>query len=273
MKSFKDKVIVITGGATGIGYAFAKAMGLEGGKIVIASRRISAVNNALERLRAVGIEASGTHCDVSSREDVIELKKFANQTYGDVDVLLNNAGISQDQKSIFDTDPHIYKNLFEINYFGVLNCVQVFGKDMIKNNCSAAIYNVGSENSLFNGVPMASAYISTKHALLALTESLAEEAPKNLDVSFIVPGLVQSELSTGFLKGMDVNKFVSTIMKQLKENQFYCVAHAYNLVRINERYQALNTAYNTFAPRYLNDQEFDVRTLINNLKQEEKINE
>jgi NAD(P)-dependent dehydrogenase (short-subunit alcohol dehydrogenase family) len=269
MLSYKDQVIVITGGATGIGFAFAKAMGLEGGKIVIASRRIQKVNDAVDKLRSIGIEASGTNCDVSKREDVLRLKSFANQRYGKVNVLLNNAGITQDQLPVLDTDIDVYRKLFEINYFGVINCIQVFAEDF--KNAPSAIYNVGSENSLFNGVPLAAGYISTKHALLGLTESLREELWENTNVSFIVPGLVESELSEGFLKGMDVDKFVSIIMKQLKANQFYCVAHAHNIVRINKRYESLNTAYNTFAPRYMNDSEFDVRTQINNIMKKEEI--
>ncbi|MCH4891409.1 SDR family oxidoreductase [Acidaminobacter sp. JC074] len=269
MLSYMGRVIVITGGATGIGYAFAKAMGLEGGKIVIASRRVEKVNEAVENLKALGIEASGTTCDVSKRSEVENLKSFANQKYGKVDVLMNNAGITQEQKPILQTDVKTYKKLFEINYYGVINCIQVFSEDL--QTAPSAIYNVGSENSLFNGVPQASGYISTKHALLALTESLREEMSETTNISFIIPGLVQSELADGFLKGMDVDKFVSTIMKQLKENQFFCVAHAHNIVRVNKRYEALNAAYNTFAPRYENDDEFDVRTQINKLLQKEAI--
>jgi len=267
MLNYKDKVIVITGGATGIGFGFAQAFGREGGKIVIASRRNTVVDKAVKDLREMGIDAHGTSCDVSNRDDLIRLKDFVLDTYGRVDVLMNNAGITQPQQAVFETDMALYKKLFEINYFGVINCIQVFAEDLMKDNKPAAIYNVGSENSLFSGVPQASGYISTKHALLALTESLSEEAPANLNVSFIVPGLVESELSDGFLKGMKVEQFVTTIMNQLKENQFYCVSHAYNLVRINDRYETLNTAYNTFARRYDNDNEFDVRTQLNALLQ------
>ncbi len=272
MKTFKDKVIVITGGATEIGFAFAKAMGQEGGKIVLASRRLEKVQEAVNILRSVGIEASGTTCDVSKRDQVIELKAFANESYGRVDVLLNSAGVSQQQAPIVGTDMSVYQDLFAINYFGVIHCIQVFSEDLLQADAPAAIYNVGSENSLFSGVPMASAYISTKHALHALTVSLLEEAPSHLSVSLIVPGLVQSELSSGFLKGMEVDRFVGVIMNQLKEEQFYCVSHAYNQVRINERYEALNTAYNTFARRYENDAEFDVRSQLDKLMQKKENN-
>jgi len=265
MKNFNDKVIVITGGATGIGYSFAKKLGYEGAKIVIASRRIQKVRDAVKRLRALGLEASGTSCDVSSREDVVNLKQYANKNYGRVDVLINNAGITQEQKPVFETDIELYRKLFEINYFGVLNCIQVFSEDMINTDLPAAIYNVGSENSLFSGVPQASGYISSKHALLALTESLREDAPQNLDVSFIVPGLVKSELADGFLKGMETDHFVEIIVEQLKNNEFYCVSHAHNMVRITKRFEDLKEAYAHYAPRYENDDEYDVRTQIKRL--------
>ena len=265
MGSYRNKTVVITGGATGIGYAFAKAMGLEGAKIVIASRRLERVNDSVEKLRALGIEASGTNCDVSIREDVERLKEFANETYGRVDVLMNNAGITQEQSPIVTTDINIYRKIFEINYFGVLNCIQVFAEDMVNSDLPAAIYNVGSENSLFNGVPQASAYISSKHALLALTESLREEMPDNVYVSLIVPGLVKSELADEFLPGMDTDEYVELVMDQLRLNELYAVSHARNIVRITDRYEKLKNAYETYAPRYENDDEYDVRKLIEKL--------
>ena len=265
MKDFNQKVVVITGGATGIGFAFAKAMGLEGAKVVIASRRVAKVEESVNKLRDLGIEASGTSCDVSIRKDVERLKEFTLNTYGTVDVLMNNAGITQQQMPVLNTDVGVYRKIFEINYFGVIHCTQVFAEVMLEKDSESAIYNVGSENSLFLGVPQASAYISSKHALVALTEALKEEMPKKVGVSLIIPGLVQSELADGFIPGMDTDQYVEVVMEQLKNDEFYCVSHARNIVRIKEQYNALEKAYATYAPRYENDDEFDVRIQIEKL--------
>lgn len=70
MKDFKEKVVVITGAATGIGFALAKKQGQEGAKLVICGRRQNRVDEAVVSLKSLGIEAAGTHCDVSKLEDV-----------------------------------------------------------------------------------------------------------------------------------------------------------------------------------------------------------
>ncbi len=77
MESYKEKVVVITGGATGIGFSFAKQFGNESAKIVITGRRKSKVNNAVQELSELGFEAKGTVCDVTIKEQVEALADFA----------------------------------------------------------------------------------------------------------------------------------------------------------------------------------------------------
>ena len=145
MNDFKDKVVVITGGATGIGFSFAKRFGEAGAKVVIASRRIARVNQAVEQLQTLGIEAKGTTCDVSVLADVEALADFAWDTYGQVDVIVNNAGISSAQKPVIEMTRDDVMKAFNVNLFGVWNGVSVFGKRMIEQGTACAIYNVGSE--------------------------------------------------------------------------------------------------------------------------------
>ena len=80
-----------------------------------------------------------------------------------------------------------------------------------------------------------------------------------------MPGFVNSEMTRGPVEGMDTDAFAGKVMLQLKAGEFYVVSHAYNKVRLDERYSAIAAAYDTYAPRYAGDEEFDVRTLMGKL--------
>lgn len=270
MKNFQDKVVVITGGATGIGFSFAKQFGNEGAKIVIAGIRQNRVNDAVEKLQTLGIEAKGIQCDVTELADVEAAADFAWNEFGRVDVILNNAGVGSALLPVMEmTREHIMKAL-DVNLFGVWNGVSVFGKRMIEQGTPCAIYNVGSENSLFNAVPHGSEYVASKHAVYAMTTALREEVPEFMDVGLICPGLVNSELGSGIDFGMDTDTFTAIAMKQIKEGKFFIVSHAYNMVRINDRYTEIREAYEKYAPRYESDAEFDVRTLMATMAEQNK---
>lgn len=267
MKDFKDKVVVITGGSTGIGFSFAGQFGREGAKIIICGLRQNKIDEAVQSLRASGIEAEGTVCDVSKRKDVETFADFAWDAFGSVDVVMSNAGVMAVGQTVIDSSKEDFMKIFDVNVFGVLNVVSVFGKRLIEQGTPAALYNVGSENSLFNGVPLGAPYVASKHAVLALTESLKEEVPDYIEVGLICPGFVQSELGGDEARetmsyAMDTDRFTSIAVKQIKQGEFYIVSHAYNMVRIDERYGKVKKAYEHYAPRYDGDDEFDVRTLF-----------
>lgn len=270
MENFKDKVVVITGGATGIGFAFAKAFGKEGAKVVIASRRKERVDDSVNKLKDLGIEAIGTTCDVSKREDVEKLADFSWNEFGKVDVLINNAGTVTQNVPVIGSTVEDFLKIYNVNIFGVVNGCSVFGKRFVEQKTPAAIYNVGSENSLFNGVPLSTPYVSSKHAVLAITESLKEEVPEFIEVGLICPGYVRSELSGGdeelMKTGMDTDKYVSIAMEQIKNREFFIVSHSYNMKRINDRYEKVKASYEMYAPRYEGDEEFDVKTLFSRMQ-------
>ncbi len=261
MHNFKNKVVVITGGATGIGFSFAKQFGREGTKVVIASRRIKRVNEAVKKLQALGIEAAGTACDVAILSDVEALADFAWREFGQVDIIVNNAGVGPKLKSVIDMSREDIMRILDVNLLGAWNGVSVFGQRMIEQGTPCAIYNIGSENSLFNVAPMISGYTASKHALLAMTVALQEEVPNFVEVGLICPGIVNSEIGGGITIGMDTDKFTGIAMAQIKDGKFYIVSHAYNMVRINQRQAEIKEAYQTYAPRYEGDIEFDVRTI------------
>ena len=268
MKDFRDKVVVITGGATGIGFSFAKQFGRRGAKIVIGEPRENRLQEAVSALAEDGIEAKYLCCDVSDRGQLEALADFAWDSFGHVDVVMNNAGIIIPGGPVVNTPEADLRRIFEVNFFAVWNGSQIFGQRFIEQGTPAAIYNLGSENALFHGVPYATAYIATKHAVLALTEGLREEMPDFVEVGLICPGFVRSELNDDpavAALGMDTDRFTDIAMQQIENGEYYIVSHAYNKVRVDERHAAMARAFDSYAPRYEGDDEYDVRTLAGKL--------
>ena len=264
MNDFKDKVVVITGGATGIGFGYAQAFGREGAKIVISGRREDRLQQAVSELESLGIEARLKTADASSQEDTEKLADFAWEAFGKADVLINNAGMMVHHAPVLDMPMEDIHAIFNVNLFGVVIGSKVFGKRFVQQGTPAAIYNVGSENSLFHGTPFNGAYVATKHGVLAFTHSLREELPEFIDVSLICPGFVVSELGPpdNMQYGMPTEQFIEMTMPQLKAGEFYVVSHAYNQVMIEKKHQALSNAFEKYAPRYEGDVQYDVRTNI-----------
>ncbi|MGI9436300.1 MAG: SDR family NAD(P)-dependent oxidoreductase [Geminicoccaceae bacterium] len=264
MKSFENKVVVIPGGATGIGFGFAIALGQEGAKIVIAARRKDRLKEAVAKLGELGIDATYTTCDVTKLGDVEALADFAWTWKGHVDVVINNAGMMIQHAPLLDMPIEDIHRIFNVSIFGVVHGSKVFGKRFVEQGTPAAIYNVGSENSLFHGTPLNGAYVATKHSVFAFTQSLHEELPDFIDVSLICPGFVLSELGPEehMKHGMPTDEFVAIAMKQLQAGEFFVVSHAYNMERINQRHAMVEKAFAAYAPRCEGDQQYDVRTLI-----------
>ena len=95
-----------------------------------------------------------------------------------------------------------------------------------------------------------------------MTVALRDETPDYFQVGLIAPGLVVSEIDEVTSVGMDTDRYTTMVMEQIKAEQFYIVSHAYNIKHITDRYEEMRKAYATYAPRYENDDEFDVMTLM-----------
>ncbi|WP_109476377.1 SDR family NAD(P)-dependent oxidoreductase [Paraburkholderia sp. C35] len=261
MQDFNGKVVVITGGATGIGFALAKQFAHEGARLVIAGIQRNRLEEAAKALSSLTEQVGITECDVTDRAQVEALANFAWEKYGRVDVIVNNAGVGPIPSTVIDARPEDVQSVLAVNLFGVWNGVSIFGRRFIEQGTPAAIYNVGSENAFFNAIPEGAGYVLSKHAVLAMTVALREELPKNIEVALICPGLVRSELAKETQEGMDTDAYAALVMKQIKAGEFYIVSHAFNMVRIKARWNEIEAAFNKYAPRYEGDVEFDVRTL------------
>ena len=258
---FKDKTAVITGGATGIGFALARQLGDAGARVIIFEPREERLKEAVDALVARGIDAKYVVGDVSKPEDIEALADFAWAKNGRADILINNAGIGGGRASVLDMDMEVARNLYDVNFWGVWNGIQTFGRRFREDGLPSAIYTVGSENSLFNALPKSGgAYVSSKHGVLGLMDVLRREAPENIQLGIIIPGWVKSELSDLQAdEAMDTDEFAELIFKQMQAGEYYLVSHPYNVVRMEERWDEVYAAFAKYAPRHDGDNAGDVQ--------------
>ncbi len=260
---FSGKTAVITGGATGIGLALAKQMGAAGARIILFEPRADALAEAVDALKALGIDAKYLVGDVRDADGVEALADFVWAENGRGDIIINNAGIGGPRGGVLDTDLAEARALYDVNFWGVWNGIQSFGKRYREDGLPAAIYTTASENALFNALPSGGgAYVSGKHAVLGLMDVLRREVRNkaelaNVELGVIIPGWVATPLSRNM--GMDADVFAAKIFAQMQAGEYYLVGHAYNVVRLRERIAELEAAYANYAPRYDGDEEFDVQ--------------
>lgn len=265
MKLYENSTIIITGGATGIGFGFAQKFGKNGATIIIGEPRQDKLGQAISVLRAEGIDAHSHPLDVTQLDSVEAFADFAFSQKHPVKIVINNAGVSMRPTPMTRQPIEQVRALFDVNFFGVWHGCSIFGKKLIAQNTPAAIYNIGSENSFFTAAPNIAAYVASKHAVRGLTEAMQEEMPDHISVGLICPGFVQSELTPppfGDL-AMNTEQFIDMAYEQIEAGEFYIVSHAYNIERIRPIHDNIESAYQTYAPRYDGDIKYDVRYLIN----------
>ena len=139
MKDFKDKVVAITGGATGIGFSFAKRFGAEGAKLALCGLHRDRLDEAAAELTSMGIDVKAKVCDVARQEEVEAFADFAWEEFGRVDVIMNNAGIMVQHAPVLDMPVEDIKRIFDVNFFGVVHGSKVFGRRFVEQRTPAAL--------------------------------------------------------------------------------------------------------------------------------------
>ena len=191
-QNIKDKVVVITGASSGLGEATARLLSSEGATVVLAARRADRIEALAEELNKQGGKALAVATDVIDRQQVKELVDKAVETYGRVDVVLNNAGLMP-LAPLENLKIDEWDQMIDVNLKGVLYGIAAALPHMKKQK-SGHIINVSSVYGHKLG-PAATVYCATKHAVRALSEGLRQEVkPYNIRTTVISPGAVASEL-------------------------------------------------------------------------------
>lgn len=189
-----DRVAIVTGASSGLGVAFARAIVEAGGTVVLAARRQDRVEALADQLRAAGGQALAVPCDVTEPEDCDRVVEAAMAEFGQVDVLVNNAGVASAVPASRET-PDQFRQIIEVNLMGSYWMAQRCANAMAPGS---SIVNVSSILGLTTvGLPQA-AYASSKSAVLGLTRDLAQQWSadrKDIRVNAVAPGFFVTEMS------------------------------------------------------------------------------
>lgn len=185
MKDFKNKIALITGGNSGIGYATAKELVEGGAQVIITGRRRDAVEKAASELNAIGLLA-----DQSNIEDIVRLQSYVANRYGKIDLLLINAGITK-FSPIESVDETMFDEVMNVNFKGAYFTLSKF-IPLLNENASVVLL---SSTSAWISPPSASVYAASKAALNAVMKIASLElSPRKIRVNAVSPGPVATEI-------------------------------------------------------------------------------
>ena len=263
MKEFKGRTAVITGAASGIGYALAERYAREGMNIVLADIEQNALDTAVKNISDLGVETLGVSVDVMDKEAVECLINESIKTFGNIHLLCNNAGVASTvvADGIWDLDESDWEWVLGVNFYGTLYGIQSFVPHMLKHNEEGHILNT---ISLAGILPGEAIYGVSKHAALALSESLWQGLKKiksNIGASVLCPGFVDTniiesdrnrpenlpaknkanfvlkKLATSVLKrGKDPSEIAQITFDSINEGKFYILPHTNYDEMIKERF-------------------------------------
>ena len=203
-----NKTVIVTGGAGGLGSVFSEAVAHEGAKVVILGRNLEKAQDFAQTLVNKGYSAIGVGADVTSKDELEAVAKQVLETFGSIDILINNAGgnhpnattdnrfakeaINQDVKDFFQTNAVDMTNLLNLNIMGTLIPCQVFAKEMKADN-NPSIINISSMTA-FKPLTKIPAYSAAKAGVNNLTQWLAVYfASVGIRVNAIAPGFFSTD--------------------------------------------------------------------------------
>jgi glucose 1-dehydrogenase len=197
-RRLQNKVVIVTGGGTGIGLGIARCCAEEGAAIVLAQRRAEIAEREAATLRAGGHRALGLGCDVSQRAEVQALIAATIEAFGQLDVMVNNAALTgaavEARPFLEESDEH-WRRIVDVNLNGAFICTQEAARRMVAQGQGGSIVNISSV-AQYAAQEHAAPYCASKAGLDGLTKAAAIElAPYGIRVNNVAPGDIDTEAS------------------------------------------------------------------------------
>jgi NAD(P)-dependent dehydrogenase (short-subunit alcohol dehydrogenase family) len=269
MDEFKDRVAVITGGASGIGLATAKGLAREGMKVVLADIEQRALDRAVPEVEALGVECAGVQCDVSRLEDVQRLADAAWDRFGGCHVLFNNAGVAI-AGPMAEATHEDWKWVIDVDLWGPIHGVEAFVPRMIKQDQGGHVLSTASFAGLVANDGLG-VYCVAKYGVVALMECLYRElSPYGIGVSVLCPMRVETnigdsqrnrpaELGGGSAdlppgsgdeggrpqagRVITADEVASMVVQAIKERRLYILTHPESRGFVASRFRRIDRSY------------------------------
>jgi NAD(P)-dependent dehydrogenase (short-subunit alcohol dehydrogenase family) len=204
----EDRVAIVTGASSGLGVTFAKGLAEAGAHVVLAARRKDRLEKIVKEIETMGSKALAIDCDISREEDIQRLVAETLQKFDRLDVLVNNAGITN-VVAAEEESREKFQQVLDINVGGVFSCARHCGKVMLKAG-SGSIVNIASVMGLVGiGLIPQAAYNASKGAVVNVTRELAAQwARRGVRVNAIAPGWFPSEMTDELFENQEGRKFI-----------------------------------------------------------------
>ncbi|MEH7179080.1 SDR family NAD(P)-dependent oxidoreductase [Neobacillus vireti] len=189
--TFKNKVVIVTGAANGIGRGVALAYAEKGAKVVIADVKEEPGSQTVSELKQLGADVLFVKTDVRNEVDIISLMKRVQKTYGRIDIIINNAGKGL-FKSLYEVTLEEWDDIIQTNLRSVFLCSREAAKYMRENEEGGSIVNMASTRAIMSE-PNSEGYAATKGGIVALTHALAASLSEDhITVNAISPGWIHT---------------------------------------------------------------------------------
>lgn len=209
---FSNKVVIVTGGTSGIGRAAAHAFAREGAKVVVSGRREKEGNAVVNEITSAGGEALFVKTDVTKESEIAALVARTLERFGRLDIAFNNAGLLGPLASTTEQTAENYEQIFDANVKGVFFSMKHQIPAMLRTGGGAIVNNASIGGSI--GFPNFGLYVASKHAVVGLTKSAALEfAQQGVRVNAVSPAGIQTDMfDTAFGAGeTDAKKEMATL--------------------------------------------------------------
>ncbi|NLG08777.1 MAG: SDR family oxidoreductase [Deinococcales bacterium] len=205
MQALKDKVAIVTGAAMGMGEATARLFAREGAKVVVADFNDEKGEAVAASIREAGGEATFVHVDISKADEVEAMVRATVDAYGRLDVAINNAALTPDDKPVHEFDEEYWDRLMAVDLKGTALCLKYELRQLRAQGGGGSIVNVSSVSG-FRPQPANVAYVAAKHGVNGLTKVAAlENGELNIRVNTVAPGAIDTPMLRGALEqfGLD----------------------------------------------------------------------